>query len=126
MTAPTVTRLEQLIDPHLRRAIQVMADKPCLWDAAVVSWLLGFGPLKKRARSVKPALLEAHPEIPGASSAGAIGRVIVEGCNDNEAFGRANGYLAQNRSIRAVEIWREGRYVGKLHQPITLGSLRFA
>ena len=53
------------------------------------------------------------------------GREISEGTSDNEAFGRANGYLAQHRSIRAVEIWLEDRYVGKLHQSIALGSLRF-
>lgn len=53
------------------------------------------------------------------------GREIIEGTSDNEVFGRANGYLAQHRSIRAVEIWLEDRYVGKLHQSIALGSLRF-
>lgn len=53
-------------------------------------------------------------------------REILEGSNDNEALGRANGFLAQHPSIRAVEIWLEGRYVGKLHQPMVLGSLRFA
>ncbi len=51
-------------------------------------------------------------------------REILEGSNDNEALGRANGFLAQHPSIRAVEIWLDGRYVGKLHQPMVLGSLR--
>jgi hypothetical protein len=45
-------------------------------------------------------------------------REILEGSNDNEAFGRANGFLAQHPSVRAVEIWLEGRCVGKLHQQI--------
>jgi len=43
-------------------------------------------------------------------------REILEGSHDNEAFGRAQGYLAQNPSIPAVEIWLENRYVGKVHQ----------
>jgi hypothetical protein len=51
-------------------------------------------------------------------------REILEGSNDNEVFGKANGYLAQHPSIRAVEIWLEGRYLGKLHQPVVLGSQR--
>jgi hypothetical protein len=42
-------------------------------------------------------------------------RETLEGSNDNEAFGRAQGYLAQNPSIRAVEVWLENRYVGKIH-----------
>ena len=53
-------------------------------------------------------------------------REILEGSNDNEALGRANGFLAQHPTIRAVEVWLEGRYVGKLHQRIALGSLRVA
>ena len=53
-------------------------------------------------------------------------RETLESSNDNEAFGCANGYLAQNPSARAVEIWLEGRYVGKLHQPVVLGSLPVA
>lgn len=53
-------------------------------------------------------------------------REILEGSHDNEVFGKANGYLAQHPSIKSVEIWLEGRYVGKLHQPIVLGSLRVA
>lgn len=52
-------------------------------------------------------------------------REILEGSNDNEAFGSANGFLAQHPSIGAVEVWLEGRYVGKLRQPMALGSLRF-
>ena len=42
-------------------------------------------------------------------------RETLEGSNDSEAFGRAQGYLAQNPSIRAVEVWLENRYVGKIH-----------
>src|SRR5262245_26327127 len=53
------------------------------------------------------------------------GREIIEGTSDNEVFGRANGYLAQHKSIRAVEVWLEDRYLGKLHQSMPLGSLRF-
>ena len=53
-------------------------------------------------------------------------RETLEGSNDNEVLGRANGYLEQHPSIRAVEIWLEDRYVGKLHQPVALGSLRAA
>jgi hypothetical protein len=40
---------------------------------------------------------------------------ILEGSNDNEAFGRAQSYLMQNPSNRAVEVWLEDRYVGKIH-----------
>jgi hypothetical protein len=46
-----------------------------------------------------------------------------EASHDNEAFGRVNDYLAQHPAIQAVEVWLEDRYVGKLHQPIVLGSL---
>jgi hypothetical protein len=49
-------------------------------------------------------------------------RETFEGANDNEVFGRAQGYLAQHPSIPAVEIWLENRYVGKLHQPIAAMS----
>ena len=42
-------------------------------------------------------------------------RDTLEGSNDNEAFGKAQGYLIQNPSIRTVEIWLEDRYVGKIH-----------
>jgi hypothetical protein len=49
-------------------------------------------------------------------------RETFEGANDNEAFGTAQGYLAQHPSIPAVEIWLENRYVGKLHQPIAASS----
>jgi hypothetical protein len=40
----------------------------------------------------------------------------LEGSNDNEAFGTAQCYLAQNPSIRSVEVWLERRYVGKIHR----------
>ena len=43
-------------------------------------------------------------------------REILEGPHDNEALGRAQGYLRQHPSIPAVEIWLDDRYVGKLHQ----------
>ena len=43
-------------------------------------------------------------------------RDTLEGSNDNEAFGRAQRYLAQNPSIPAVEVWLEERYVGKIHR----------
>jgi hypothetical protein len=39
----------------------------------------------------------------------------LEGSNDNEAFGKAQSYLMQDRSIRTVEVWLEDRYVGKIH-----------
>lgn len=42
-------------------------------------------------------------------------REILEGSNDNEAFGGAQGYLIQDPSIRTVEVWLEDRYVGKIH-----------
>jgi hypothetical protein len=42
-------------------------------------------------------------------------RETLEGSNDNEAFGRAQSYLVQNSSNRAVEVWLEDRYVGKIH-----------
>ena len=48
---------------------------------------------------------------------------IFEASHDNEVFGRVNDYLAQHPAVQAVEVWLEGRYVGKLHQPILLGSL---
>ena len=40
----------------------------------------------------------------------------LEGSHANEVFGKAQGYLAENPSIPAVEIWLENRYVGKIHQ----------
>ena len=40
----------------------------------------------------------------------------LEGSHVNEVFGKAQGYLAENPSIPAVEIWLENRYVGKIHQ----------
>jgi hypothetical protein len=43
---------------------------------------------------------------------------MLDGSNGNEAFGRAQSYLAQHPSIPAVEVWLENRYVGKLHQPL--------
>jgi len=49
-------------------------------------------------------------------------REILEGSHDNEAFGRAQGYLAEHPSIRAVEIWLEDRYLGKVHQPFAAAS----
>jgi hypothetical protein len=42
-------------------------------------------------------------------------RETLEGSNDNEAFGGAQRYLAENPSILTVEVWLEGRYVGKIH-----------
>jgi hypothetical protein len=42
-------------------------------------------------------------------------RETLEGSNDNEAFGTAQRYLAENPSIRTVEVWLEDRYVGKIH-----------
>ena len=42
-------------------------------------------------------------------------RETLEGSNDNEAFGKAQCYLAENPSIPAVEVWLESRYVGKIH-----------
>ena len=42
-------------------------------------------------------------------------REKIEVSNDNEAFGKAQGYLIQNPSIRTVEVWLEDRYVGKMH-----------
>lgn len=42
-------------------------------------------------------------------------RETLEGSNDNEAFGRAQCYLAENPSIPTVEVWLENRYVGKIH-----------
>ena len=42
-------------------------------------------------------------------------RETLEVSNDNEAFGKAQGYLIQNPSIRTVEVWLEDRYVGKIH-----------
>jgi hypothetical protein len=42
-------------------------------------------------------------------------RETLECSNDNEAFGGAQSYLIQNPSIRAVEVWLEDRYVGKIH-----------
>jgi hypothetical protein len=42
-------------------------------------------------------------------------RETLEGSNDNEAFGTAQCYLAEDRSIRSVEVWLENRYVGKIH-----------
>jgi hypothetical protein len=42
-------------------------------------------------------------------------RETLEGSNDNEAFGGAQRYLAENPSIPAVEVWLENRYVGKIH-----------
>jgi hypothetical protein len=40
-------------------------------------------------------------------------REMLEGSNDNEAFGGARSYLIQDPSIRAVEVWLEDQYVGK-------------
>jgi hypothetical protein len=42
-------------------------------------------------------------------------REALEVSNDNEAFGGAQRYLAENPSIPAVEVWLEDRYVGKIH-----------
>jgi hypothetical protein len=42
-------------------------------------------------------------------------RETVEASNDNEAFGRAQRYLAENPSIPTVEVWLENRYLGKIH-----------
>jgi hypothetical protein len=42
-------------------------------------------------------------------------RETLEVSNDNEALGKAQDYLIQNPSIRAVEVWLEDRYVGKIH-----------
>lgn len=43
-------------------------------------------------------------------------REILEGSHENEAFGTAQGYLAQHPSMLTVEIWLEDRYLGKIHR----------
>jgi hypothetical protein len=42
-------------------------------------------------------------------------RETLDGSNDNEAFGKAQCYLAENPSIPTVEVWLENRYVGRIH-----------
>jgi hypothetical protein len=42
-------------------------------------------------------------------------RQTLQASNDNEAFGTAQRYLAENPAIRSVEVWVENRYVGKIH-----------
>jgi hypothetical protein len=43
------------------------------------------------------------------------GRESLESSNDNEAFGRAQYYLAENPSVPTIEVWLEDRCVGKIH-----------
>jgi len=53
-------------------------------------------------------------------------RVTLEASHDNEAFGRAQCYLARNPSIPAIEIWLESRYMGKVHQQPLAATPRVA
>jgi hypothetical protein len=89
-----------------------MREYPCLWildakDSAALVAAVNGNQMEAAMKQYWCNVLNGDGRVNA--------RETVEASNDNEAFGRAQCYLAENPSIPTVEVWLEDRYVGKIH-----------